>query len=226
MKPGQVVARWWQWLVQGRLRSPQDLVAAAQAEFHDGSRAEDAFFERQVDGFDWSAPERLKAPGFMTSTSFLRQWDKADWQYVDGRLMRFSALLIEAARKRGIPLYVHGAFRTQAEQEAAFKAGNSKVRWPNGAHCIGEAVDIVHGVLHWDMTRQEWDMIHQLGLRVLDRMNAGVRKDDRLHLTWGGDWRFYDPAHWEISDYRSRTRPIQAGPPIRRTPRAILRMRL
>ena len=104
------------------------------------------------------------------------------------------------------------------------RLGRSRTHWPNSAHNIGEAVDIVHGVFHWDMTPQEWAMIATLGRLCLDRFNAGRPKDAQLRLTWGGDWRSpWDPAHWEIRDYRQRSRMVQMGEPVRRTPRGILR---
>lgn len=223
MRPGQVLTRWWQDWVAGRLRSPQDLCSAARNEVPDDAQASDAFFGRDpVDR--WEAPKRLRAPNFMLTDAFLRQWDRADWQHADTRLMIWSAMLIEAARKRGIPLYVHCAFRTAAEQHQMVVRGVSRTSYPNSAHNIGEAVDIVHGVYHWEMTRQEWDLIGVLGQLCLDRFNAGRPKDAQLHLTWGGKWRSpWDPAHWEIADYRQRTRMLQVGEPVRWTPRAILR---
>ncbi|MFD1881004.1 M15 family metallopeptidase [Paracoccus pacificus] len=87
------------------------------------------------------------------------------------------------------------------------------------AHNIGEAVDVVHGLYHWDMSLDEWRFLHALGVRVLDRLNAGVPAADRLRLEWGGNWSsLYDPAHWEIWDFRSRRRPLADVPPVRYTP--------
>lgn len=224
MKPGQVMTRWWQDLCGGRLTTPLSIRQAALRERRDSASAQDAFFGRMEEK-TWTAPERLKAPRFMGTNANLLQWDRADWQYTDPRLMRWAALFIEYARKRSIPLYVHSAFRTEEEQRDLVRRGVSRTPYPTSAHNIGEAVDIVHGVYHWEMTRQEWAMLGVLGERALDRINAGARKADRLHLTWGGNWpRFWDPAHWEITDYRSRVREIRAGPPVRHTPRRILRM--
>lgn len=171
----------------------------------------------------WNAPERLKAPNFISSTGHLSQWDRADWAYVDLRLAYWAALFQEAARKRGIPLYVHCALRDKATQDAHYAKGTSKVRYPHSAHNIGEAVDIVHGLYHWDMSRQEWALLGVLGKLALERVNAQLPKDRKLHLTWGGDWQsFWDPAHWEISDYRARTRVLPPHEPMRRTPRYLL----
>lgn len=221
MKPGQVLNKWWQDYVAGRLTTPQDLFRASREEIPDPAQAHDRLLETPADD-RWEAPERLKAPGWLHSTNYVRQSERADWNHADPRLMRWAALVVELARKREIPLYVHCCLRDEAEQNRLAAAGNSKVRYPNSAHNIAEAVDIVHGVFHWDMTPQEWRLIHVLGLLALDRINATLPKARKLALTWGGNWSFYDPAHWEISDYRSRVRRLPAGPPVRYTPRAIL----
>lgn len=217
------IRRWWQEYVLGRLRTPQDLYSAAHYEVPDPARLEDRFLDGAPPDGGWTAPERLKAPAFMRTNGFLKQWDRADWQYVDPRLMYWASLFIEYARKRGIPLYVHTAFRTHAEQDRLKRNGRSRATYPRAPHCIGEAVDIVHGVYHWEMSEQEWKLLHMLGLRALERVNAQLSEANKLRLTWGGSWRFYDPAHWEITDWRARVRRLSAGPPVRRTPRRILR---
>lgn len=219
MKPGQVLTQWFQDLMAGRLRTPQQVYRAAAAE---RSMGEARFFdEPEYEG--WQAPQRLLAPGFIGTDGYIRQGEKADWQHCDRRLMRWAAMVVEAARKRGVPLYVHCAFRGEAEQAMVNARGNSKAAFPRSAHNIGEAVDIVHGTYHWNMTRQEWDLIRVLGERALDRLNAGLNKADKLHLKWGGTFKtLYDPAHWEIEDYRSRIRRLDEGPPLHLQPRRIL----
>lgn len=215
---------WFQQYLAGRLRTPQALYAAAQYDEPDRAKGSDRFFDVPVDGAKWEALERLRAPGFMRTNAFLAQWDLVDWQHVDPRLMMWAAMLIEQARLWGIPLYVHSAFRTEAEQADMILRKVSRTPYPRSAHNIGEAVDIVHGVFHWNMSPREWQALHVLGLRCLDRLNAGVKAADRLQLTWGGHFTsLYDPAHWEIADYRMRIKRLPVGPPVRRTPRDILR---
>lgn len=170
----------------------------------------------------WDAPERLKAPNFLRSTGHEQQHLRADWAYVDLRLAYWAAHFIAQARKRHIPLYVHCALRDKATQDAHFAKGVSKARYPRSAHNIGEAVDIVHGLFHWEMSRQEWSLLGVLGKLSLERVNAMLPRARKLALTWGGDWKFWDPAHWEISDYRARTRGLSPHEPMRRTPRYLL----
>ena len=140
-------------------------------------------------------------------------------------------MVVQSARKRGIPLYVHCCFRTEAEQRALFAKGASKVRYPNSAHNSAEAVDIVHGCYHWNLMPKEWAYIHALGRDALRRLNASLPYDKRLFLNWGGDdgspgdsFR-WDPAHWEVADYRKRIGPIAPGLPVHMSPTSILRLR-
>ena len=181
MKPGQLLTAWWQKYVLGAFNNPQDLYTAALAEIPDQAQASQRFLDVPTDGDTWQAPERLKAPRHFLSEGYLRQSGKCDWQFTDRRLMRWAALYIELARKRGIPLYVHCATRTEAEQANANFAGNSKASYPNSAHNIGEAVDIVHGVYHWNLTVQEWQLLYVLGRLALDRINATLPTKPSVH---------------------------------------------
>jgi len=226
MKPGQCITKWWQDLVAGRLRTPQDIVAAARAEKPD--RYEDRFTQDPEDGVVWTAPARLMAHQFLTSGARAKQLHRADWQNTDKRLRVWAARVVLRAEKWGVPLYVHAAYRGKDEQDALLKAGTSKTRYPKSAHNIGEAVDIVHGVYHWNLTPDEWRFIRHLAVDELRKFNATLSASKRLHLNWGGDdgsagdtFR-WDPAHWEIVGYRARTAVLLEGVPVHSTPREIL----
>lgn len=183
----------------------------------------DRFFDTPQDGKAFTAPQRLKAPVHLKSTSYMRQRVRADWAHCDPRLMWWAAHFCNEAAKLGVPLYVHCALRDKAEQDRVFQAGHSKARYPTSAHNIGEAVDIVHGTYHWDMTRQEWDYLHALGRRSLERVNAQLPAGRKLDLRWGGNFRsLYDPAHWEVSGYMARLGPRPRVPPEHLSPFAIL----
>lgn len=206
MKPGKRILRWFQTLVAGG--SWSEVRVAAVGDAGDVAVASERFFSVPEDGAKWVAPERLRAPGFFLTDGCLAQWNRADWQQTDPRLMAWSAMLIEAARRRAIPLYVNCAFLARAP-----------------VHNLGKAVDIVHGVFHWDMTKDEWALIHKLGLDCLDRFNAGRAVADKLSLQWGGCGSFHDPAHWQVSSPEVPLGRLDAGPPVRFTPRYILRHR-
>lgn len=217
--------KWWQDYLEGRLTTPQQIYAASVAEHSGPATPERAFFQDALDPGIWDAPNSLKAPSHFKTAAWLRQCERADWAHVDNRLAVWAAMFIHLALRRGIPLYVHCALRDEREQAAVRKAGHSKVSYPNSAHNIGEAVDIVHGTLHWEMSRAEWKLLSVLGRLALDRLNAVLKKPDKLQLSWGGDWSFYDPAHWEIADYRTRTAYKPRVTPVRRMPYSILKSR-
>lgn len=188
----------------------------------DGAQSAPRLDGPPLDGDVFDAPARLKVPSYFYGEGMLGQWGRADWQHVPWRLRLWSARFSELARKHQIPIYTHSAFRTEAQQEALFNAGRSKLHWPYSAHCIGEAVDIVHGQHHWELSRQEWQFLSVLGFRAVDLVNQGVPKEAQLQLEWGGSWRFYDPAHWQIAGYQQRIRRLLPGEPVRLTPRGIL----
>lgn len=225
MNTTQRFTRWWQQYVRGVFKTPQDLVQAARAETPDKAQSSDRWLSIPEEDLDFLAPARLQAPSVFTQEMYLKQGHKADWTYVPAPLQKWAALTIEYARRRQIPLYVHCALRDEIEQERVYTLGHSRVKYPNSAHNIGEAVDIVHSLHHWDMTRKEWDLIHYIGRKAQTRINSGVPKAEQLQLDWGGDWhKPWDPAHWQITGYYSRLRPLPPNPlgPKRATPRHIL----
>lgn len=179
------------------------------------------FFGRMLDDETFTAPTRLRVPSLMTDAAMLEKHERADWQHVEPVVQIFAARVCEVARKKGVPLYVHSAFRNAATQNALNEQGVSKVRWPRAPHCIGCAVDIVHGRYHWQMTDQEWSFIGKLGREVAKFMRIEMRWGaSRRH---GGDYRtFHDPAHWELADWAQRVRPLPEGDPVRATPRGLL----
>lgn len=220
--------RLFSWLQEmGRsLRTPQAVFRAARDEMAGPAETAPGRFLSLPDDLEWQAPQRLKVgEHFFTSEAHLRQSQRADWAHCDPRLMEWAMRLVEHARRRGVPLYVHAALRGEVEQNDLKAKGRSRAAYPRSAHNIGEAVDIVHGVFHWDMTPQEWALVGVLGQRVLDRYNATLPVSNRLALEWGGKWKFWDPAHWEVADYRARIRRLPAVSPVHIMPRAYLRQR-
>jgi hypothetical protein len=223
------VTKWFQDFLAGRLRTPQAIISAAKREMFAMPETR-SFPEVNIpaDTQHFSAPERLRVgKHYFTDETYLRQMHRADWQHTDPRLMRWAAMVVQDARKAGVPLYIHSAFRTKAQQDEIVSRGASKARWPRSAHNIGEAVDIVHSVFHWDLSPQEWQYLYALGTRALRRLNATLTNDQKLDLNWGGpssidDTFKWDPAHWEITTYRSRIRELKANKPVRLTPTAIL----
>jgi hypothetical protein len=80
--------------------------------------------------------------------------------------------------------------RGKAYQEKLVAQGRSKAKFGKSPHNLGCAVDIVHSLYHWEIDKLCWDIVGHIGKQVAKRVGVDV--------VWGGDWRFYDPAHWEL----------------------------
>lgn len=167
-------------------------------------------------GAKFDVPERLSAQSkdYFTAPHYLAQMDRADWQQTDRAIQEFAARLVLEARKRFIPLYVHCAFRSPGEQARLAAKGNSKLSTVIAPHVQGKAVDVVHSTYHWELSPTEWLYLGQMGKEVARKMG--------LNVTWGGDWKFYDPAHWEVTGWKQDARHVVTpGDPIRKTPSKI-----
>jgi peptidoglycan L-alanyl-D-glutamate endopeptidase CwlK len=101
----------------------------------------------------------------------------------------------------GMDFSVVYGVRTKEEQDAAYAAGNSRLKWPKSKHNSSPsmAVDIapfVNGAISWD-----WAFFHPLAAHVKATW-AAMSDAERggMKLSWGGDWRsFKDGPHWELS---------------------------
>lgn len=103
--------------------------------------------------------------------------------------------MVRRMAKMGIPMFAHEVMRSVERQDELFKAGKSNVRGKNGAHPNGFAIDLIHSVKGWQLNDRQWALIGHQGKEIAAAMG--------LDLEWGGDWKFYDPAHWEVKGWRS-----------------------
>lgn len=93
--------------------------------------------------------------------------------------------------------------RGEARQNAAFEAGNSKLRWPDGKHndFPSRAADLapwIGGAIPWN-DRRYWDVLAGAVLAAAAQLGVELR--------WGGDWdgdtdlsdqKFNDLGHFEL----------------------------
>lgn len=93
--------------------------------------------------------------------------------------------------------------RGKAEQDAAFRSGTSKLRWPGSKHnrTPSHAVDVapfVGGAVSWD-----WKHYHAIAPIVKAewaKMAAEGLVPTGVTLEWGGDWTSLpDGPHWQIN---------------------------
>lgn len=82
--------------------------------------------------------------------------------------------------------------RNQEDQDAAFAAGNSHVKWPNGNHNAvpSNAVDVCPWPIDWK---------DEARFRAFAAIVKDVAKGQAVAIQWGGDWTdFQDFPHWEL----------------------------
>ena len=82
--------------------------------------------------------------------------------------------------------------RNQADQEAAFAGGNSKVHFPNSRHNVlpSQAVDVAPYPIDWNDLKRFHDL-SDIVKQVAAEMN--------IEIEWGGDWEhFKDYPHYQL----------------------------
>lgn len=88
--------------------------------------------------------------------------------------------------------------RSIERQRELVKAGASKTM--NSRHLTGHAVDVVAlvgGAVRWD-----WPLYD----RIAKAFKAAA-KAEKVAITWGGDWKFRDGPHYELSWSAYRAEP-------------------
>lgn len=111
-------------------------------------------------------------------------------------ILDFSAAFLKDLQARGMPFFPHCFLRSGEQQNNLYHQGVTKARAGESPHNWGMAVDIVHYTRLWNLNKKEWAVIGLIGKEVARRRN--------IKITWGGDWSFYDPAHWELADWKKR----------------------
>lgn len=171
-----------------------------------GRRVKAPSFGSTLHGIDQivSAPSYLElfrglvAYDVVNSRKYRDRLAREDRTHAHSDIVRFADALCTELSSRGVPFFVHGIYRGENEQNRLYSEGHSKARFGSSPHNYGMAADIVHFGRYWELSKKEWFLIGQIGKEVARRLN--------LKITWGGDWNFYDPAHWELADWRQRAR--------------------
>lgn len=107
-------------------------------------------------------------------------------------------LVLEVAKQ--FPVTVICGHRSKAEQDVAFLAGKSKVRWPNGQHnsLPSRAVDLAPDPIDWNDVRRFYYLSGYIR-GVAERLGIKVR----IGADWNGnfdikDQNFHDLPHVEL----------------------------
>lgn len=98
--------------------------------------------------------------------------------------------------KLGVPMFASEVYRTPERQLELYTAGHSKAKDGQSAHQTGCAIDLIHTVKGWGLAANQWALIGHVGKELATQRG--------FKLTWGGDWNFYDPAHWEVTGWKAQ----------------------
>ena len=140
------------------------------------------------------AKQRLVDREFCRSKTFQEMKTRTPMGLAHPALWLFKQRLQKEFHSQGIPMYAFEIYRTPERQEVLLTQGVTKAGPWRSPHQFGCAVDFIHCERLWDLTRDEWTAIGLIGKEVARKMS--------LKVTWGGDWSFYDPAHWELEGWR------------------------
>lgn len=132
---------------------------------------------------------------FLRSERHQQQHWRANREGMKEKLSIFEDKFLLRCQRLGIPMFAHCVMRTADEQNDAFERGVSKARAGQSPHQYGCAVDLIHGVKAWKLERESW--------LLLGHMGKEVAIQNGIDIVWGGDFRsLYDPAHWELANWR------------------------
>ncbi|QCS37230.1 hypothetical protein [Tortoise microvirus 72] len=133
-----------------------------------------------------------------------RRYDEQQWRALrigaHPDIILFTRLFVAKLKKLGIPVFPSEIVRTPARQAQLYKDGFSKAVGAKAPHPYGCAVDLVHSVHLWNLSKKQWEFFGELGKELA--------KQRGIAITWGGDWPpivdkvGWDPAHWQLKEWR------------------------
>lgn len=138
---------------------------------------------------------QLMRPEFIKGQKYQEQQWRAVRDGADPKILAFEKAFVKKMASLNVPFFATWVVRSATEQQKMFDAEVSRDspedgQWPHRKH----AVDLIHGTLGYNLTKTQWALVGHVGKEVAQA--RGIK------ITWGGDWKFYDPAHWELTHWR------------------------
>lgn len=118
-----------------------------------------------------------------------------EYMWVHPQIVEFWKAMHKECSARRIPIKAFEFLRTRERQDELHAQGRSNARAGQSPHQYGLAVDIISATKGWDLSKKQWDVIGSIGKEIARKRN--------IKLEWGGDWEFWDPAHWQIADWKN-----------------------
>jgi len=144
-----------------------------------------------------------------------RKYQEQQWRALrvgaHPQILEFGNYLVAKLKKLNIPVFANEYVRTAERQKHLKATGMSDAGPANGPHVWGCAVDIVHSVHGWSLSKKQWEFIGKLGKEL-----AVARS---IPIVWGGDWPpivekvGWDPAHWQLKHWRQEMSGFPFMPP-------------
>jgi len=153
------------------------------------------------------AAQSLVDVAAMKSDKVQQRMSVFDHEYVHPDIVRFGRAFLAEMTARNIPFLAFELYRSPERQATLLKQGVSRAGPGSSPHQYGCAIDLVSAVKYWDLSQKQWAVVGAIGKEIARKKN--------LRMVWGGDWEFYDPAHWQLEgwkQYRWAEREIVADP--------------
>lgn len=128
------------------------------------------------------------------------------YTYNEGPMFFLGQQIVRAMQDAGYPAHIFEHYREASRQELLYARGRSKARAWQSPHQYGEAVDIVHPDLFWEVSPEYWEALASC-VRVV------AAKFD-VELNHGHHWKFTDSAHVELRDWRETVYAKQKRLPV------------
>ena len=118
-----------------------------------------------------------------------------EYMWVHPQIVDFWKAMHKECKARKIPIRAFEFLRSRERQDELQAEGRSNAKAGQSPHQYGLAVDIISATKAWDLSKKQWDVIGSIGKEIARKRN--------LKIDWGGDWDFWDPAHWQIKDWKN-----------------------
>lgn len=143
------------------------------------------------------AARRLASPELVAGLDYREKLTRASREHVHPDLLRFFLRFSKELERRGYPMFPHEWVRDYERQTRLHRAGVSNASAGRSPHNFGMAVDIVHSTRFWEIDKLQWAVVGAIGKECARKCGVPI--------VWGGDWSDpWDPAHWELANWRER----------------------
>lgn len=148
------------------------------------------------DGSFSSSLSRLSNKPFLDGLRYEHQQLRANRRNCHPDILLFEKAFVRLCAEYDIPVFAHSIRRDKSTQDRLFRDGFSRAKYGESPHNFGMAVDLIHGTKAWNIARKDWSVFYAIGSEASSK--SGVQVD------WGGHFRsLYDPAHWQLKNWRS-----------------------